>query len=426
MSLRILVRKELKELLSEKTILIGTLLLPLIIFFLFGTAISTGVTTTTQQAEQLRIIFIDNDQGIMSSRLKNILQEAGLTLISPNGTTIDDIQELFLTHNVDAIVVVPERFTDDILDRRNATVNLYTYLDRLSPSKIQKLSIIMNAVNLAGNILGENLAADEGINIEYLKSPFTVSQFTYYRGRIVRGEDVDLGQQYFAMSLAIPLVVVMVAVTAGSIAATSIGLEKEAKTLEMLLTLPVSRLKILFAKLIGTTIIALLGAASFMIGFSYYTSTLTKISGDQASLALYSPTELAGVSVILLGLVLLLAILTTMGLGILAGVLAGDVRGGQQLAGLFQFPLIFLPFIFLLFTDLQDLPVMISSALLLNPMTHLFLAIRAIVESDHLLAAAHISVMLLFMIALLGLAAWLFSGERLITTKIRVRKIRRE
>lgn len=362
----------------------------------------------------------------MSSRLKNILQESGLTLIIPNTTMANEVQELFLTHNdVYAIVVVPEDFTDKILDRRNATIELYTYLDRLTPSKIQRLSIIMNTISLASSIFGENLAAEEGINIEYFKSPFTVSQFTYYQGRIVRGEP-DVGQQYFATNLAIPLVIVMVAVTAGSVAATSIGLEKEAKTLEMLLTLPVSRLKILFAKLIGTTIIALLGTASLMIGFGYYTSILTKISEGQASLTLNRPIEFAGLSLILLGIVIVLAILTTMGLGILAGVLAGDVRGGQQLAGLFQFPLIFLPFIFLLFTDLQDLPVTISSALLLNPMTHLFLAIRAIVESDYLLVAAHISVMLLFMIALLGLAAWLFSGERLITTKIRVRKMRRE
>lgn len=63
----------------------------------------------------------------------------------------------------------------------------------------------------------------------------------------------------------------MTAVTAGSVAATSVGLKKKAKT-RMLLTMPVSRIKILLAGDVrcGQQLAALLQAPLFLAPFTLF------------------------------------------------------------------------------------------------------------------------------------------------------------
>ncbi|MEM2985838.1 MAG: ABC transporter permease subunit, partial [Candidatus Caldarchaeum sp.] len=204
----------------------------------------------------------------------------------------------------------------------------------------------------------------------------------------------------------------------GTIAATSIGLEKEAKTLEMLLTYPIGRSTILASKLLGSTVVALLGTASLMTGLVFYFSRLTAFAGMSITLSL-SPLNL-----VLLMVVLFFALVTTLGLGVLAGVLAGDVRGSQQLAGLIQLPLILLPLLLFLSGGIQSLQQPLATIILIIPFTHLMLAIQAILESSYLNILLHVGVMVAWTVAIIGLAAFLFRGERLLT--MRVKLVRRK
>jgi ABC-2 type transport system permease protein len=74
-------------------------------------------------------------------------------------------------------------------------------------------------------------------------------------------------------SIMLPIMIMVMVMFAIQMAATSIALEKEQKTLETLMTLPVGRLTILAGKLTGSVVIAIAGSISYMIGFSYYTSS---------------------------------------------------------------------------------------------------------------------------------------------------------
>ena len=56
---------------------------------------------------------------------------------------------------------------------------------------------------------------------------------------------------------------------------TSMGLEKENKTLETLLTLPVKRESIILGKMAGAIVVALLMAVVYIGGFNYYMSSFT-------------------------------------------------------------------------------------------------------------------------------------------------------
>ena len=59
------------------------------------------------------------------------------------------------------------------------------------------------------------------------------------------------------------------------IAATSVAMEKEEKTLETLLTVPVDRFAILMGKVSSTIIVAGVAAVTVLIGYNYMLGSLT-------------------------------------------------------------------------------------------------------------------------------------------------------
>jgi len=423
-----LVKKELKELLMEKTILLGVLLMPLIIFPLLGGAMSIGFSASAEQIKQQRTLYIDLDGEEYSRALAELLKHAGIDLIGvtmpPNETRP---QETMRQYGVSVMIVVPEDFTEMIQTDSRPTVLLYAAVEAPSIAEIQVISSAIKTVEGVGASLGGQIAKERGVGFEHFLSPFRLSETMIVRGQPIQERVDTLLQSYFGIMFTLPLVVLIVAGTSGSVAATSIGLEKESKTLEILLTLPISRMKILASKLVGSVLIALIGATSFTVGLTFYLTSfqhaLPDVSRPPTSSA--NLPELLGltpISVLAMGVTLVLGLLMALGLGILAGVLAGDVRGGQQLAGLLQFPPMILPFFLMLFTDFQALPPAVRYGLLLDPFTHIFLSLRASLTGDYLGVLASIGTMSLFVLLILGVAAWLFSGERLITMRIRLRK----
>ena len=188
------------------------------------------------------------------------------------------------------------------------------------------------------------------------------------------------------MILGLPLVAMMTASYASSISATSIALEKESKTLELLLSLPVRRFTILLSKLLGTIIIVILGTISFMVGFAIYglmlSSAFIPEVGVETSVggaiqtpfigSIFTPSPIF-IAVVLASI--FLGMMMTTCLGILIGVLCADVRSSQQLVGAVMMPLTIFPFFILIFSSIESLPAGIRLALLLDPYTHFFLAI---------------------------------------------------
>ncbi|MEM2807937.1 MAG: hypothetical protein QXJ09_05355, partial [Candidatus Caldarchaeum sp.] len=66
----------------------------------------------------------------------------------------------------------------------------------------------------------------------------------------------------------------------------------------------------------------------------------------------------------------------------------------------------------------------LATIILIIPFTHLMLAIQAILESSYLNILLHVGVMVAWTVAIIGLAAFLFRGERLLT--MRVKLVRRK
>ncbi len=425
MSFSALVWKELRELLAEKTILIGVLLMPLILFPLLGFTMSAGSSAAGRAQPGYEVAVLDRDGGWASHELLETLGRTGVRLKpAPSG---GDPREILEGLDSGLLIIIPEGFSLNITNYRQALVQLYYRLERLSISELQGLSNFLALFHRLSANLGERLASSDGIDVSFYKSPFTVSEFIVYQGQVLGGVSTAVLQPVLYLSLIIPLGIFILAVTAGSVSATSIALEKEAKTLEILLTLPIHRLKLLAAKLLGSVILAALGGASFMIGFLLYfrgmISTMRQPLGDggQTSAEMLATVySLSAPVLILLGLIVIISLALTLAVGILAGILAGDVRGGQQLASLLLALLFLPPFILQLLGGVGALDSASRTIMLLNPVTHVFLALESVTSSDLPAAITHMLVTLACLVLLLSVAAWIFSGERLISLRVRL------
>ncbi|MEM2133086.1 MAG: ABC transporter permease [Candidatus Caldarchaeum sp.] len=413
-----LVSKELRELLSEKTILIGVVLMPLVIFPLIGFSMAPVNMREGDAGPGAAVLVVDQDGGKYAALFVEALRKTGFNP-QPIQLQNDNLLQLIENSGASAAVIIPQGFSTQLEQKNKPTVKLFLKLASSSIVEFERIGSMRDRFYAAVSLMGEALASEEGVAVSFYKAPIDLSGEVVYRDQIISETDAgQLFQQFFASTLLIPIALTLVVTTSGTIAATSIGLEKEAKTLEMLLTYPIGRSTILASKLLGSTVVALLGTASLMTGLVFYFSRLTAFAGMSITLSL-SPLNL-----VLLMVVLFFALVTTLGLGVLAGVLAGDVRGSQQLAGLIQLPLILLPLLLFLSGGIQSLQQPLATIILIIPFTHLMLAIQAILESSYLNILLHVGVMVAWTVAIIGLAAFLFRGERLLT--MRVKLVRRK
>jgi ABC-2 type transport system permease protein len=228
-------------------------------------------------------------------------------------------------------------------------------------------------------------------------------------------------------SIMLPIMIMMLLTFAMQIAATSVAMEKEEKTLETLLTLPIGRFTILAGKLAGSIIVAAVGALAYLVGFSFYMGSFIgaipteELNLDLASLGL-APSALGYV---LLGTSLFVSLLSALALAIILSAFAENVRSAQSLIG-FIYPLIFVPSFVLMYLDISLLPFPLRILILAIPYSHPILTSKAVIMGDHLTAVLGILYVSAFTVAILYVAAKLFATEKILTVKLRMKSFRRK
>ncbi|MEM1584596.1 MAG: ABC transporter permease [Nitrososphaerota archaeon] len=434
MSLRALIHKELKELLMEKTILVGVILMPLLLFPTIGGILSFTMieTTRTGDIETITLAVNDLDKGTYSKLLVDKIKENKVEIISAEDPR--SLDELF-DKGVVAYLEIPKDFTERISEGEKSKVYVYYNVKTVKISSLVSVSKISGILSNAYQSISRKLAEERGVDLDFLSNPIQEESNTFYRGDILNYSPTIMVNTILSTVYGLPLVALIVVALTATISATSIGLEKEAKTLEILLTLPISRLKILFAKMLASTIIALIGMFSFVAGFGIYLmlafsriGNLGELSSQGENFGVYAPTvsilSLSSSGAVILMLTIFVAMLLTMSIGILVGVLAEDVRGSQQLVGAATFLPMFPAFFLTAFINIDELAFPASHIMMLNPYTHFFRAIDYVYAGKYLEALSATAVTGLFTLVFLTISAWLFSGEKLITLKVSLKKKR--
>jgi len=216
----------------------------------------------------------------------------------------------------------------------------------------------------------------------------------------------------------------MLLIFAMQIAATSVASEKEEKTLETLLTLPIGRMTILAGKLVGSVIGTAIGALAFVIGWNYYMGSITSAFQEAPGVNLeaigLAPTLTA---YLLLGASLFVTLISALALAVSISVFAEDVRSAQTMVGYMYIVIIF-PMIFMMYADINALPLPLRLILFAIPYTHPMLAARAAFTGEYLTAIMGLGYVIVFTFVVLYVAAKIFGTEKILTAKLKFRGFR--
>ncbi len=410
--------KELKELLRDPKILIGMIVVPLVMFPILGFVIRGSMESQEERLQRLQVGVLDYDGGAVAENLTSFLKNVfNVTIVDIDAPNVDEAVRILQTEtNATDLIVIPSGFTANISqgDAKNY------------PAFVEVYSVFSGTGGFAE-------AAGSSALSEYLgifKRTLAPDPFYTLPKSIIKGNPTDIPPSalfvlMYSQVFALPVTISMLLVFSMQIAATSVASEKEEKTLETLLSLPIGRFTILSGKLAGSIIVAAVGAIAIIIGFNYYMGSFMVIgetggaSVDLAAVGL-APT-LLGYAI--LGASVFMSLLSALALAIIISAFSEDVRGAQSVVG-YLYLVIMMPMFVVMFTDFHSLPLVAKAVLLAIPYTHPMLAAQATLTGDYLLAISGVVYIALFTVALLYLAAKLFATEKILTAKLKFKGLR--
>lgn len=420
-----LVTKEIKEMLRDPKILLGMVLMPLLIFPVMGTAINISTTAVEESSKGASMALMDMDEGPMAKNIISSFKALNVTLTLIKASSVNESLETLQKSNVTTLVIIPTGFSQNLTSGLRGELEVYSALTSLSFSEGAKTSIATAPISAYERILVYQAIqqAFPGRDPEAVLDPIALQSFVVFKGKLIEAPPEVLSGIFLSQSLGLPMVIMLLLISAMQIAATSISIEKEEKTLETLLTLPVSRLSILTGKLAGSVVVAAAGAAASLIGVNYYTSSIYGFipaeSLDLEALDLvFSP-----MAYVLLGITMFVTIVSALALAICVAAFSENVRSAQALIGPLSM-LAVIPSLILMFADIDILPFGVQVILYAIPYTHSVIASKAAFMGDYFVMLRGIAYISLFTLAVLYIAAKIFTTEKIVTANVTFKKFK--
>lgn len=418
-----IILKEIKELVRDPKVLLPMIVIPLVMFPLMGFAIETSMETVEQSIGETSVALIDQDQGQYALTLQAFMTGSNFSITHLDDVTVDEALEQVQDSNLTSLIIIPSGFSENITERKTADITIYTPFRGGGIADSTRSSTVNTLLNIfESGILDQRIR--EGFpesEAAQILNPINLEDKSIVKGKSADVRPADLFSLMISQTTIMPVGMMTLLIFAMQLAATAVASEKEEKTLETLLTMPINRTMILAGKLTGSIIVALVGAVAYLIGFSYYMNSFTGMGPDVVIdlAAIGLAPSLASYAI--LGVSLFMALLSALALAISLSVFAEDVRGAQALVGPLSM-LFIVPMIFTMFTDINALPFPLSIILLAIPFTHPMLAANVSFTGNYVGAIGGIAYMAIFTIIVLYVAAKLFGTEKILTAKLKFQR----
>ena len=418
--LLILTKKELIELIRDPKIIVFMLLVPPLMFFAMGGMVSYTVQkTTTEIMKGVNVLVVNNDNEWASDLLIQTIK------ISPHtNITIINEEHGNITSKLNGpysmVIMVPSNFTRNITENRRARIDVFYMVKGLSLSSTMKTEFIHNLLQLyQENLVKQWLKkAFPDKNPEILLHPLKEENYAVIKGRKVPSEfALAILNQSFLLILG-PVFILSIG---AALAAASIGVEKEEKTLETLLSLPVDRDEILISKAFGALIVALIGSASMGLGLYYYVlKILESIPTGAITLSIKNVIGLIGYgNTLLLGVSFFISLFLILILSIIISSFTNNIREAQAIAGYIWIPVILLIFM-VMYINISSLSSFSQTMLSLTPFASPIIIAKEAFEGNTHLSYISLSSNTLYVILALFLGSKIFNSERILTSRIKL------
>lgn len=430
-----LLTKELKELLTVQTLVLMGAIVLILVFIgdIMGEKMTEALDT---EGSTISICDKDNSDftGAVIDAIKEMKYEVKIVTAKES-----DPNKILEELEIESLIIIPEGFTETVLtDNKQVEVQ---YIGRMnSTAMLSSLSSISSSVAIeviktavSNTLMSESfkLTAEQS---ELLKEPVKLREITVVSEKSAEISAATLQSFVMSQGIVVPIVVYVLVIFASQMIISAISTEKIDKTLETLLSAPVSRLSVLGAKMTAAAIVALLNAAAYMVGFSKLmggisgSETVADAAGDAMSTAdIMSQLGLTMTmgDYLLLGLQLFMSIMIALSVSLILGAMATDAKSTQTL----MMPVMFatmIPYMVSLFMDVNTMePVVARFAIWAIPFSHTFSAVNNIIFGNTALYWGGLIYQTVFFIICMFFAVKLFTSDKIFTISLNFGQKRR-
>lgn len=420
-------KKELRELINIESVL--SMVLVVAIFVGLGFMIGQQ-TESASEPPVFGLVNLDNEldseySDLAISVMENAYLGAGvedpdqyIIRISVDGT-VEDGEELISKMKelgIESTLVIDENFTANIKNGTKGEIRTY-YIAEGAGMMDGLNSDLTSLIQRINAVLSEELITNDPVNGDYafLSTPVNFKNDginTYINGKIITGiTPSDINGALMTQTFMIPIVIMIVIMVVGSILISSMGNEKENKTLETLLTLPVKRTTIVTGKILASAIMGLIYGGVYMAGMYVYMGSMTAGIGDvdlsEIGLVL-GPVEW-----IVTMLVMFVSIMCALGLCMILGAFVKSYKGAQTMTLPISVLAMIPMFIFML-SDWNSLGVGMRAIMFAIPFSHPMMVMQNLLFGNVLLVLAGLAYCTLFAIASILITVKLYNSDILL------------
>lgn len=432
-----LLKKELRELITKQAIIsmVFTMVLLIVMGQIMGGAMEEGFDTST-------ITLCNQDDSEFTANVLKKIDGSQTTQINYVTFESDDYAAELERLDIKNAVIIPQGYGESITEKKEpATIKFVSTMSTAgiasTMSTVSGSEVIKNIQTVCmDEIMSENygLTDDE---IALIREPMNTVEYTVNNGRTAQVSASALGAITMMQSMIAPFAIFFLLLMASQMIMTAISTEKIDKTLETLLSAPVSRMTVLSAKMAAAVISALLNALFMIVGFALYmtgmmgsavseiSSTANNMPNIDISAAADGMTgmgqamaelgiALTPVSYVLFALQLFFTIAIGLAISLILGAMATDVKSVQTLIMPVMIA-VMIPFFISMFTDVNNMSAVFKIIVYAIPFTHTYTALTNLMNGDMIIYWAGLAYQIAFFAVCMFLAVKMFTTDKLFT-----------
>jgi len=420
----LLLKKEIKEMLSPQ--LWVPFIAVIVVFMIVGNVANKQMKEQNSGKDSIAIADLD-DSKLSIASIETVSNIADVIKVE----TIDssDLLQAMKEKGVATGIIFPAGFEQDILQTGKAQLDTYALMNNFSVLAGKKLAIAdvsTAAINETISTMLINNKVPSG-NADTLKKPIIVKSYVSANDKVREGSSSQILGYVLGQTTTIPVVLFVVIIMASQMIASAVATEKENKTLETLLSLPISRKVIVSSKMIAAGLVSLLMAGVYMLAFRNMNTGISgAMSGipnspDASQVAQELGLKISTTGFIEIGVILFLAILLALSIAMILGAFAEDAKSAQGVVAPLMI-LVLIPYFISLFMDINSLSPIFRYFIYAIPFSHIFLAMQNILLGNHTAIFLGGAYLLILFIVFVLLAAKIFSSDLILTMKLNFSK----
>ncbi len=429
-----LLKKELRELITKQAIIsmVFTMVLLIVMGQIMGTAMEEGFNTST-------ITICNQDDSQFTKDMLAEIESSRSTTLEYVDIQGDDYAAELERLDIKNAVIIPEGYGDSITEKHEPAE--IKFVSKMPGSGMASTMSTVSASDIINEIqtfcTDEILLKNHGLtdeDIALVREPMQLVEYTVNNGKTVQVSASALTAITMVQSLIAPIVIFFLMMMASQMIMTAISTEKIDKTLETLLSAPVSRMSVLGAKMLAAVISALMNAAFMGVGFVFYMTGMMGSAADEMSAAVETydagaaaagtaslgqmMTELGialtPIDYVLFAVQLFFTVAIGLAISLILGAMATDVKSVQTLTMPIMIA-VMIPFFITMFMDVNSMSPVFKFIVYAIPFTHTYMAMANLMNGNMLIFWGGLAYQIIFFAVCMFLAVRIFTTDKLFT-----------